>query len=131
MFPPTWPEGLKVSCICESCCYGYYRYGFNSHGHAVVKERLKPWQQLSQKHTLHGRLLGVNLGKNKTSPTPDQDYVTGVRELGENADYIVVNVSSPNTPGLRDLQGREVLEGLLDKVRGWGRGWGTGQLSNF
>ena len=44
------------------------------------------------------------------------DYVRGVRELGDCADYIVVNVSSPNTPGLRDMQGRQALENLLDQV---------------
>lgn len=60
--------------------------------------------------------LGVNLGKNKDSVDAAGDYVRGIRQLGEFADYIVVNVSSPNTPGLRDMQGRQQLAELLDKV---------------
>ena len=63
-------------------------------------------------------MVGVNLGKNKLSEDASADYVRGVRELGPHADYIVVNVSSPNTPGLRDMQGRQQLEQLLDKVDG-------------
>lgn len=60
--------------------------------------------------------MGINLGKNKTSADEVGDYSKGVRCLGEFADYIVINVSSPNTPGLRELQGRERLATLLDKV---------------
>lgn len=63
------------------------------------------------------RLLAINLGKNKDSrPDSVVDYVKGVRTLGPYADMIVVNVSSPNTPGLRRLQRRDVLEGLLQDV---------------
>ena len=62
------------------------------------------------------RLLGVNLGKNKSSVDAVEDYREGVRMLGEFADYLVVNVSSPNTPGLREMQGRQQLAQLLDKV---------------
>ena len=61
-------------------------------------------------------ILGVNLGKNKTSPTPIGDYVSGVEKFAPLADYLVVNVSSPNTPGLRDMQGKATLEALLDAV---------------
>ena len=61
-------------------------------------------------------ILGVNLGKNKTSPDPVNDYVLGVRKFGDLADYLVINVSSPNTPGLRAMQGREQLKQLIDKV---------------
>lgn len=60
--------------------------------------------------------LGVNLGKNKNSTDAAADYVAGVRTLGPLADYLVVNVSSPNTPGLRDLQGKVELRDLLSKV---------------
>lgn len=60
--------------------------------------------------------LGVNLGKNKSSTNAAADYVAGVRILGPLADYLVVNVSSPNTPGLRDLQGKAELRDLLTKV---------------
>ncbi|WFD41259.1 uncharacterized protein MJAP1_004256 [Malassezia japonica] len=63
------------------------------------------------------RLLSINLGKNKTSREDSvTDYVEGVQRLGPYADMIVVNVSSPNTPGLRRLQRRSVLEGLLRDV---------------
>ncbi len=63
------------------------------------------------------KLVGVNLGKNKTSADEVRDYTEGVKALGEFADYIVINVSSPNTPGLRELQGRQRLAELLDQVR--------------
>lgn len=63
------------------------------------------------------RMLSVNLGKNKTSREDSvADYVEGVRRLGPYADMLVINVSSPNTPGLRRLQRRSVLEGLLRDV---------------
>jgi dihydroorotate dehydrogenase len=59
----------------------------------------------------------VNLGKNKVSPADsNEDYVKGVRTLGPYADVVVINVSSPNTPGLRALQGREILAKLLGEV---------------
>mgnify|MGYP002052070957 CR=1 FL=1 len=54
-------------------------------------------------------VLGINLGKNKTSDDEVGDYTVGIRELGPFADYLVINVSSPNTPGLRALQQRDVL----------------------
>ncbi|XP_041256689.1 dihydroorotate dehydrogenase (quinone), mitochondrial isoform X3 [Onychostruthus taczanowskii] len=63
-----------------------------------------------------GMPLGVNLGKNKSSTDAAADYVAGVRTLGPLADYLVVNVSSPNTPGLRDLQGKAELRDVLSKV---------------
>lgn len=65
---------------------------------------------------LAGMPLGVNLGKNKSSTDAAADYVAGVRVLGPLADYLVVNVSSPNTPGLRDLQGKAEMRDLLTKV---------------
>ncbi len=79
----------------------------------MVKDRLKK-RSLSSRDP--SKLLGVNLGKNKLSTDAVRDYTRGVRVLGEWADYIVINVSSPNTPGLREMQGREQLATLLDKV---------------
>jgi dihydroorotate dehydrogenase len=61
-------------------------------------------------------MVGVNIGKNRDSPDAGADYVEGVRRAAPLADYIVVNISSPNTPGLRDLQARGVLEELLGQV---------------
>ncbi|CAI8032920.1 Dihydroorotate dehydrogenase (quinone), mitochondrial [Geodia barretti] len=90
------------------------RYGFNSHGHSVVRSRLESWPSRRAKYP--GKQLGVSLGKNKTSPVAEEDYAEGIRSLGEYADYLVVNVSSPNTPGLRSLQAKEQLAHLLDSV---------------
>jgi dihydroorotate dehydrogenase len=88
------------------------RYGFNSQGMQDVKERLQAFRAKHNHNSSRG-LLGVNLGKNKASETPLEDYQTLIRELGPYGDYLVVNVSSPNTPGLRDLQSTESLEYLL------------------
>lgn len=88
------------------------RYGFNSDGHEVVKSRVKLFRD---SNNLNG-LLGINLGKNKTSDDPVDDYVKGVRTFGPLADYLVVNVSSPNTPGLRDMQHSNILYDLLSNV---------------
>lgn len=84
------------------------RMGFNSDGHAVVEARLR--------RRLRRGLLGVNLGANKDSSDRMEDYVQGLRHLGPYADYVVVNVSSPNTPGLRDLQKGDNLELLAGRM---------------
>lgn len=92
------------------------RYGFNSHGLSVVEHRLRARQQTQARLTEGGLPLGINLGKNKTSVDAAADYAEGVRVLGPLADYLVVNVSSPNTAGLRSLQGKDALRHLLIKV---------------
>ncbi|KAJ8247313.1 hypothetical protein GJAV_G00244870 [Gymnothorax javanicus] len=92
------------------------RYGFNSCGLAVVQERLKAREPVQSELTRAGLPLGINLGKNKLTQDAASDFTQGVRGLGPLADYLVVNVSSPNTPGLRDLQGKEELRHLLDRV---------------
>lgn len=84
------------------------RMGFNNDGADVVAARLR-------KRARRG-VLGANLGKNKYSEDAASDYAKGVEALGPYADYLVVNVSSPNTPGLRALQGRAPLEKLLRAV---------------
>ena len=85
----------------------------------IVKNRLKEWKSGASE----GKILGVNIGKNKDSKNGAEDYVAGIQELGCYADYIVINISSPNTPGLRDMQGRVLLAHLLDTVRksAWGK----------
>ncbi|XP_014208444.1 dihydroorotate dehydrogenase (quinone), mitochondrial [Copidosoma floridanum] len=88
------------------------RYGFNSEGHEVVHKRL---QNLKQSKDFQG-IIGVNLGKNKTSEDAAHDYVSGILRFSDVADYFVVNVSSPNTPGLRSLQAKKELEELLTRV---------------
>ncbi|XP_059237818.1 dihydroorotate dehydrogenase (quinone), mitochondrial isoform X1 [Mustela nigripes] len=92
------------------------RYGFNSHGLSVVEHRLRARQEKQARLTEEGLPLGINLGKNKTSVDAAADYAEGVRVLGPLADYLVVNVSSPNTAGLRSLQGKAELRHLLTKV---------------
>ena len=79
------------------------RLGFNNDGLEAVAARLR--------RTKRRGILGANLGKNKDSADAAADYVAGVKALAPLADYLVVNVSSPNTPGLRALQGREPLGG--------------------
>ena len=81
------------------------RLGFNSGGLDAVIARLSARP--------HRGVVGVNLGKNRDSADPIADYAEGVRRTAALADYLVVNVSSPNTPGLRDLQARDTLETLL------------------
>ncbi|HTJ59469.1 MAG TPA: quinone-dependent dihydroorotate dehydrogenase [Devosiaceae bacterium] len=84
------------------------RMGFNNEGHEAVFARLKG-QRI-------GAALGINIGANKASADFVADYVLGVRRFAELADYLTVNVSSPNTPGLRDLQTEEALKRLLGAV---------------
>jgi dihydroorotate dehydrogenase len=81
------------------------RLGFNSGGLDRVVARLEARRDLG--------IVGVNIGRNRDSADAVADYAEGVRRTALLADYLVVNVSSPNTPGLRDLQARGVLEGLL------------------
>lgn len=73
---------------------------------------------LKLKQTKNGQniVLGVNLGKNKHTENAYEDYVNGIMRFGTVADYFVVNVSSPNTPGLRNLQHKDDLKLLLAKV---------------
>jgi dihydroorotate dehydrogenase len=86
------------------------RLGFNSQGIDAVAERLR-------KRSRSG-IVGVNIGRNKDSAQAVDDYVSGANVLARLADYLVVNVSSPNTPGLRALQGRSQLRQLLLGVQG-------------
>ncbi|WP_029009189.1 quinone-dependent dihydroorotate dehydrogenase [Azospirillum halopraeferens] len=89
------------------------RMGFNNEGLEVFARRLEDWRGTVGRPA---GVVGANLGKNKDTAEAADDYVPGVRRLAPLADYLVVNVSSPNTPGLRALQGREPLRALLDRV---------------
>jgi dihydroorotate dehydrogenase len=86
------------------------RLGFNNRGAAAAEEQLR--------RPRHG-VVGVNLGKTKVVPEEEAiaDYVASAEKLGALADYVVVNVSSPNTPGLRNLQAVDKLRPLLAAVR--------------
>ncbi len=88
------------------------RNGFNSRGMAAVAENLdklrpgiKGW-------------IGVNVGKNKDTADEVADFVAGIETLCRFADYLVINVSSPNTPGLRDLQARAAIERVIRAAQG-------------
>jgi dihydroorotate dehydrogenase len=85
------------------------RMGFNNGGQADAIERLRHMPRA-------GRVIGVNIGANKDATDRIADYVTGVRQMAPFADYLTVNISSPNTPGLRALQGRGPLDELLGAV---------------
>ncbi|MGI9408141.1 MAG: quinone-dependent dihydroorotate dehydrogenase [Hyphomicrobiaceae bacterium] len=85
------------------------RLGFNNAGHAAALRRLKA-------RAGSGGIVGVNIGANKDSQDRAADYVGGIETFDPLASYFTVNVSSPNTPGLRDLQAPELLGELLDRV---------------
>ncbi len=89
------------------------RLGFNSAGFAAVEPRLA--RRPPPEDAGRG-IVGVNLGVNRDSPDPAADYALGVRRFAGHADYLVVNLSSPNTPGLRDLQAEAPLARLLEAV---------------
>jgi len=82
------------------------RMGFNSGGLDAVADRMSQRKRSG--------IVGVNLGRNRD--TGDDDYVEGILRMARIADYLVVNISSPNTPGLRDLQAGEVLGPLLSRL---------------
>lgn len=108
------------------------RMGFNNDGVKVVAERLKEWREKykvrSKKYdssstqliTHHSSLIiGGNIGKNKVTPNEDawKDYEICFNELFDYVDYFVVNVSSPNTPGLRELQEKDSLRKILSHLQ--------------
>ncbi len=84
------------------------RLGFNSAGHSAALVRLASRPPRG--------VLGVNIGVNRDSSNPIADYVAGVKAFGALASYLTVNISSPNTPGLRDLQAPDRLNALLEAV---------------
>jgi dihydroorotate dehydrogenase len=83
------------------------RMGFNNQGQAAAMPRLRGSRP---------GVVGANIGANKDSTDRIADYVAGVRAFCEVADYLTLNISSPNTPGLRDLQSAGALDALLDAV---------------
>ena len=91
------------------------RMGFNNHGAAALAFRLRALRARPG----YRPIIGVNIGKTKVVPEEHAvaDYVTSARLVADVADYVVVNVSSPNTPGLRDLQSVGKLGPLLAAVR--------------
>ena len=84
------------------------RMGFNNEGLEAFAARLE--------RRPAGTVIGANLGANKETVDKASDYVAGLTRLKGLADYVTVNVSSPNTPGLRDLQGRAAMDDLLGRL---------------
>ena len=93
------------------------RMGFNNNGASILKKTLI--NQNIQKPGNRPISIGINLGKSKTTPNKNasEEYLASLEILGEYADYIVLNVSSPNTPGLRDLQNHEELKSLIQRLK--------------
>ena len=85
------------------------RMGFNNEGHGAVLERLR-----RRKHKLG--IVGINTGANKDSADRVSDYVAGISTFSDVANYFTINISSPNTPGLRNLQSAEELRPLLQRL---------------
>ncbi|WP_298983638.1 quinone-dependent dihydroorotate dehydrogenase [uncultured Roseibium sp.] len=85
------------------------RYGFNNEGHEALRKRLDARGNLTG-------IVGINVGANKDAEDRIADYVSGIYAFADIATYFTVNISSPNTPGLRDLQARSVLAELLTGV---------------
>jgi dihydroorotate dehydrogenase len=107
------------------------RMGFPSRGSEFVQVELDPsykanfierilgfGRSKARFRRLSSAMLGINLGKNKNTPNEEAvfDYLALVQNFGRYADYLAINVSSPNTPGLRDLQSRAALETLLGHI---------------
>jgi dihydroorotate dehydrogenase len=92
------------------------RMGFNNDGADAVARRLR---RLRSRRSGRNVVIGVNIGKTKATPidAAAADYGYSARILAPYADFLVVNVSSPNTPGLRDLQATESLRPILERVR--------------
>ncbi len=85
------------------------RLGFNNEGHEQAHERLR-------RRLARGGVIGVNIGANKDSEDRIADYVRGIETFYDVASYFTVNISSPNTPGLRDLQAPAGLDALLSRL---------------
>ena len=86
--------------------------GFNNKGSKKVRENILKLQT----HVAKNKIIGINIGKNKDSLNSIHDYTYGMELLGGLASYIVINISSPNTKGLRDLQLRGKIENLIKQI---------------
>lgn len=119
------------------------RMGFNNDGVKVIAKRLKEWKEKFEvggsrlevggtstsniQHPTSNLIIGGNIGKNKSTPNEEawKDYEICFKELHPYVDYFVVNVSSPNTPGLRELQEKESLKKILTNLLGINQQQGT------
>ena len=89
------------------------RFGFNSLGAEAFAKNMKAWSEKEEKTK---NPVGINIGKNKETEADAADYVTCFEKVAPYANYITINISSPNTPNLRDLQDRERMAALIEKV---------------
>ncbi len=103
------------------------RMGFNNDGADAIKKRLDKWKNHQPSTTSHQLIIGCNIGKNKITANEDawKDYNTCFTKLNNSADYFVVNVSSPNTPGLRALQDKDALYKILSELQTINHGLAT------
>lgn len=90
------------------------RMGFPNGGLRVFKPHIESF--LADQNRPQG-ILGINIGMNKEQKKPAEDYCALIKELAPLADYLTVNISSPNTPGLRDLQQKDVLAQLITEMK--------------
>lgn len=100
------------------------RMGFNNDGVKIIADRLRKWKDREATNSgfsprASGLIIGGNIGKNKLTPNEEawKDYEICFNELFDGVDYFVVNVSSPNTPGLRELQEKESLRKILTHLQ--------------
>jgi len=100
------------------------RMGFNNDGMDAVKQRLADWNDRESSNTGSRMIVGGNIGKNKVTANEEawKDYLRVFRHLHAEADYFVVNVSSPNTPGLRALQDKESLVKICGTLQEYNQG---------
>ena len=95
------------------------RMGFNNDGVDEIRKRLAHWKTENSKLKTENFIVGGNIGKNKVIPNEEayKDYEICFKELFECVDYFVVNVSSPNTPNLRELQEKDALQKILSRLQ--------------
>jgi len=95
------------------------RMGFNNEGVDFVKRQLINWNSTKTASSKGDMIIGGNIGKNKITPNEDawKDYKICFNQLYEGVDYFVVNVSSPNTPGLRELQEKDALRKIFSELQ--------------
>ena len=88
--------------------------GFNNEGIKKIEKRLS--HRYLNRYSSQG-IIGINIGKNSFTEENSKDYILCLKALGKHVNYIVINISSPNTPGLRNLQNRENLENLIISIK--------------
>ena len=113
--PALWRAGfgfLEAGTVTPKAQPGNNRLGFNNKGENNFKRNINYLLQ----HAESKRIFGINIGKNKTTEDPASDYLHLLHELYNLSAYITINISSPNTPGLRSIQSAEMLDDFLGKI---------------